>query len=113
MSVAVDQGVVTLKVGRMTMTLATRSPTSSGGSKGAPRLNQMNTDEEVITAWEITARKSQKAWRLPCPEKWLLMLLALSIVGVSLGLARLFAANAETLLAPFVQTHCCVRSSVR
>ena len=36
-------------------------------------------------------------------RKWLLMLLALAIAGASIGLARLFGANAETLLAPFVR----------
>ena len=83
-------------------TRATRSPTSSSGSKGVRLvLNQMNTDEEVMTASEFAGQELGN-FRDYLARKWLLILMALAIVAVSWLLAQFFAARSETLLAPFV-----------
>ncbi len=101
-NVAVDQGVVTLQ-GRVDDDDSRDEITDVVRRVEGVLLvlNQMNIDDEVMTAWEVTAQEVKKLGDY-LARKWLLMLLALSIVGVSMGLARLFAANAETLLAPFV-----------
>ena len=64
-------------------------------------LNQMKTDEEVMTAPEFATRELSKIGDY-FARKWLLVLVALGIAAFSALLARLFAAHSETLLAPFV-----------
>jgi small conductance mechanosensitive channel len=64
-------------------------------------LNQMGTDEEVMTAWEFAARELTML-RTYLGRKWLLILLSAGVVAASAMLARLFSARAEILLAPFV-----------
>jgi small-conductance mechanosensitive channel len=65
-------------------------------------LNQMKTDEEVMTAWDFAAREVNVI-RSYFVRKWLLILVALVVVAISALLARLFAAHADWLLAPFVR----------
>jgi small-conductance mechanosensitive channel len=64
-------------------------------------LNQMKTDEETMTAWDFAIRELNVIGSY-FVRKWLVMLLALGLVAASVLLARLFAARADTLLAPFV-----------
>ena len=64
-------------------------------------LNQMGTDEEVMTAWEFAARELTML-RIYLGRKWLLILLSAAVVAASATLARLFSARAEILLSPFV-----------
>jgi small conductance mechanosensitive channel len=64
-------------------------------------LNQMKTDEEVMTAAEF-ARLELNTLQSYFARKWLLILLSLLIVATLTMLARLFSANAEIVLAPFV-----------
>src|SRR5205823_1053702 len=64
-------------------------------------LNQMSTDEEVMTASEFAGRELDTL-RGYLGRKWLLILLALGIVATAAMLARLFSAKAEVVLAPFV-----------
>ena len=64
-------------------------------------LNQMGTDEEVMTAWEFAARELTML-RTYLGRKWLLILLSAAVVAASAMLARLFSARAEILLSPFV-----------
>src|SRR5271165_2048173 len=64
-------------------------------------LNQLNTDEEVMTGWQFAGR-DLGVLRDYLARKWLLILLALSTATISCLLARLFAARSEDLLAPFV-----------
>ena len=64
-------------------------------------LNQMETDEEVMTAWEFAARELTML-RTYLGRKWLLILLSAAVVAASAMLARLFSARAEILLSPFV-----------
>ena len=65
-------------------------------------LNQLDTDDEVMTAWEFASREL-KALRDYLARKWILILLAMAIVAVSWLLARLFASRSEVLLAPLVR----------
>ena len=65
-------------------------------------LNQMNTDEESMTAREFVVRELNTLGDY-LARRWLLILLALGIIAGSLLLARLFAARAESMLAPFVR----------
>ncbi len=65
-------------------------------------INQMNTDEEVMTAWQFGAQQARGVTHY-VGRKWLVILLAIAVVAASAVLARLFSANAETLLAPFVR----------
>jgi small conductance mechanosensitive channel len=64
-------------------------------------LNQLNTDEEVMTGWQFAGRELG-ALRDYLARKWFLILLALSTATISCLLARLFAARSEDLLAPLV-----------
>ena len=65
-------------------------------------MNQMNTDDEVMTAWEFAAGEAGNL-RDYVAKKWLLVLLAGLIFVTSALVARVFAANAEVILAPFVR----------
>jgi small-conductance mechanosensitive channel len=64
-------------------------------------LNQLKTDEEMMTAPEFATGELNKI-RDYFARKWLLVLVALGLAAISAVLARLFAAHSETLLAPFV-----------
>ena len=65
-------------------------------------INQMNTDEEVMTAWQFGEQQASGVMHY-VGRKWLVILLAIAVIAVSAVLARLFSAHAETLLAPFVR----------
>jgi small conductance mechanosensitive channel len=64
-------------------------------------MNQMKTDEEVMTAWQFGAQEAGAFFHY-LGRKWLLIALALAVVALSAALARLFAGHSETLLAPFI-----------
>lgn len=64
-------------------------------------LNNLKTDAQVMTARELAARTIHDAWDF-IQREWALALLALAVVVVFLGLARLFNTYSETLLAPFI-----------
>ena len=101
-SVGVDDGVVLLQ-GRVTDDDSRDEITDVVKRVEGVRvvLNQMNTDEEMMTAVEV-AGLELKTLRSYFARKWLLILLALSIVATLAIVARLFSANAEIVLAPFV-----------
>jgi small-conductance mechanosensitive channel len=65
-------------------------------------LNQMKTDEELMTAYEFAARELGII-RDYFARKWLLIIVAIALVAVAALLGRFFAANSETLLAPFIR----------
>ncbi len=65
-------------------------------------LNQLATDEEVMTAWEF-AEREVRALSDYLARKWILILLATVIMAVSWLLARLFASRSDVLLAPLVR----------
>ncbi len=65
-------------------------------------MNQMSTDDEVMTAWQSAARELGALGDY-FQRNWLLMILAAVFVAASALLARLFAAKSETILAPFVR----------
>jgi small conductance mechanosensitive channel len=65
-------------------------------------LNQLNTDEEVMTAWQFAERELNALFDY-LARKWILIVLALVIVAVSWLLARLFASRSDILLAPLVR----------
>jgi small-conductance mechanosensitive channel len=102
MKVTVDDGVVTL-VGRVDDDDSRDEITDVVKRVEGVRLvlNQMKTDEETMTAWDFAARELDVI-RSYFVRKWLLILLALALAAASVLLARLFAARADTLLAPFV-----------
>ena len=102
LSVEVDDGVVLLR-GR-----ADREDTLDEITDVVKRvegvrlvLNQMGTDEEVMTAWEFAGRELAMM-RTYLGRKWLVILLSAAVVAASAMLARLFSARAELLLSPFV-----------
>jgi small-conductance mechanosensitive channel len=64
-------------------------------------MNQMSTDEEVMTGWQFGAQEAGALLHF-LGRKWLLMVVAAVVVGLSFVLARAFANHAETLLAPFI-----------
>jgi small conductance mechanosensitive channel len=100
--VAVDDGVVSLE-GRVddddSRDEITNVVTRVEGVRVV--MNQMKTDEEVMTAWQLGAEETGALFQY-IARKWLLILLALAVVAVSAALARLFASHSETLLAPFI-----------
>ncbi len=65
-------------------------------------LNQMKTDEELMGARELASRELGMI-RDYFARKWLLILVALALVAGSALLGRFFAANSETILAPFLR----------
>jgi len=101
-SVGVDDGVVLLR-GRVDNDDSRDEITDVVKRVEGVRLvlNQMKTDEEVMTAAEV-ARFELNTLRSYFARKWLLILLSLLIVATLTMLARLFSANAEIVLAPFV-----------
>jgi small-conductance mechanosensitive channel len=102
-SVQVDDGVVTLE-GRVDSDDSRDEITDVVKRVEGVRLvlNQLKTDDEVMTAWEFAGRELRS---IPdyFARNWLRIVLALVIMATSALLARLFAARAETLLAPFVR----------
>ena len=100
--VAVDDGVVSLE-GRVddddSRDEITNVVTRVEGVRVV--MNQMKTDEEVMTAWQLGAQETGALFHY-IARKWLLILLALAVVALSAALARLFAGHSETLLAPFI-----------
>ena len=64
-------------------------------------LNQMKTDDQMMSAWAFAARDFAAVGTY-FQRNWLLIVLAIAIIVVSALLARLFATRSETILAPFV-----------
>jgi len=65
-------------------------------------INRLTTDAEVLTAPELLKEKVAAICGL-VKRRWLLGVLAVGVVLASMMLARVFNAQAETLLAPFVK----------
>lgn len=66
-------------------------------------LNRMKTDAQVMTAWELLVKVVSDLWQTVA-NRWLLVLLALGIVLIAFGLARLFWHYSQILLAPFIES---------
>jgi small conductance mechanosensitive channel len=101
-NVAVDDGVVTLK-GRVDDDDSRDEITDVAKRVEGVRLvlNQLGTDEEVMTGWEF-AKQELGNFRNYIARLWILILMSLAIVAASWLLAQFFAARSETLLAPVV-----------
>ena len=112
-NVAVDDGVVTLQ-GRVDDDDSRDEITDVVKRVEGVRLvlNQMDTDEEVMTGLEF-AEQELGNFRDYFARKWILILMALAIVAASWLLAQFFASRSETLLAPSCTTSCCGRWSAR
>ena len=65
-------------------------------------INDTKTDAEVLTAPEFLMRQLN-GYRDIIAKKWLLALLALTLLFGAAALARLVGRHAETILAPFTQ----------
>jgi len=65
-------------------------------------INRLQTDDEALSAPELVWRKIVGIWGVVA-QRWLLAVLALGLVMASAGLARVFNAYSETLLAPFLK----------
>jgi small-conductance mechanosensitive channel len=65
-------------------------------------LNLMKTDAEVLSAHQLALKVLREIGQ-EIARKWLLALLAVTIVLLALGVARVFGTHAETLLAPFIE----------
>jgi small conductance mechanosensitive channel len=102
-NVAVDEGVVSLD-GRVDDNDSRDEVTDVVKRVEGVRvvMNQMNTDDEVMTASQFAAKEAG-ALTSYLERKWLLILIALVIVVASVSLARLFGAHSETVLAPFIR----------
>ena len=100
--VAVDDGVVTL-TGQVQDDDTLDEITDVVKRVEGVRLvmNQMNTDEKVMTAWEFAASELGKIGDY-FKRMWLLIILAIIFVALSMVLARAFATRSETILAPFI-----------
>jgi small-conductance mechanosensitive channel len=101
-SIAVDGGVVTLQ-GRVDDDDTRDELTDVVRRVEGVRLvlNQTNTDEEQMTAWEFAGQELGTIGHY-FARKWLVILLSLGIVAGSWLLAQFFASRSETILAPFV-----------
>jgi small-conductance mechanosensitive channel len=64
-------------------------------------LNQMKTDDDVMTAWQMATRETDALMQF-FSQKWLLIVAAFAIIATFIGAARLFGSHSETILAPFV-----------
>ncbi|WP_022947412.1 mechanosensitive ion channel family protein [Methylohalobius crimeensis] len=64
-------------------------------------LNQMKTDAQVMTAWRLLNKVLTDFWH-SVSNRWLLALLALAVLVVAIGLAKLFMRHAQLLLLPFI-----------
>jgi small conductance mechanosensitive channel len=102
-SVSVDDGVVTIE-GQVQDDDTSDEVTDVVKRVEGVRLvmNQMKTDDEMMSAWEFAARDLGAVGGY-FQRTWLLMVLAVAIIVVSALLARLFATRSETILAPFVR----------
>jgi small-conductance mechanosensitive channel len=102
-TVAVDHGVVTLD-GHVQNEDVRDDLTQFTQKVEGVRLvlNRMQTDAQVLSAWQLGAQDMERLWQV-VSRQWLLVLIALGYGLVFLGLARLFVAYSETLLAPFVR----------
>jgi small-conductance mechanosensitive channel len=102
-NVSVDDGVVTLH-GRVDTDDSRDEITDVVRRVEGVRLvlNQMKIDEEAMTAGEFL-RQEVTTLTDYVGRRWLLMLLAMGIIGIAVYLAHLFASRAETLLAPVVR----------
>jgi small conductance mechanosensitive channel len=65
-------------------------------------LNLMKTDAEVLSAHQLALKVLREIGQAVA-RKWVLALLAVAIALLALGLARVFGAHAEALLAPFIE----------
>ncbi len=101
-TVAVDDGVVTL-TGQVQDDDTQDEITDVVKRVEGVRLvmNQMNTDEQVMTAWQFAAQELGGIGGY-FKKNWLLMILAVIFVAIAAFLARIFAAKSE-ILAPFVR----------
>ena len=102
-AVAVDDGVVTL-TGQVQDDDTLDEITDVVKRVEGVRLvmNQMQTDEKVMTAWEFALNDLGKIAGY-FKRMWLLMILAVLVVLTSFALARVISARSETMLAPFIQ----------
>jgi small conductance mechanosensitive channel len=102
-SVSVDDGVVTIE-GQVQDDDTSDEVTDVVKRVEGVRLvmNQMKTDDEMMSAWEFAARDLASVGGY-FQRTWLLMVFAAAIIVVSALLARLFATRSETILAPFVR----------
>jgi small conductance mechanosensitive channel len=100
--VGVDDGVVTLH-GRVDDDDSRDEITDVAKRVEGVRLvlNQLDTDDEVMTGPEFAARELGSV-RDYLARKWILILMALTIVAASWLVAQFFASRSETLLAPVV-----------
>jgi small conductance mechanosensitive channel len=101
-TIAVDDGVVTLG-GRVDDDSSRDEITDVVKRVEGVRLvlNQMNTDEESMTAWESAEHEVAGLWTY-LARKWLLIVVAITLVSLFAFAAKKVAASSETLLAPFV-----------
>jgi small-conductance mechanosensitive channel len=65
-------------------------------------INRLATDAEVLTAPQLVMEQMRAIWGV-VSRRWLLAILALGVVMAFAGLARVFNAYSELLLAPFVK----------
>jgi small-conductance mechanosensitive channel len=100
--VSVDEGVVTL-TGRVDDQDTQDEITDVVKRVEGVRLvlNQTVTDNDVMSGWEFARQEAGNFFDY-LARKWVLILLALSIVAISWLLAQAFATHAETILAPLV-----------
>ena len=68
-------------------------------------MNQMKTDEEVMTAWQFAAKEAGGLFQY-LSRKWLLIVVALAIVVLFMSLARLFGAMPRRCWLPLSITRC-------
>ncbi len=101
-NVAVDDGVVTLE-GRVDDDESRKEITDVLRRVEGVRLvlNQMKTDEEVLTAWGIVSHQGASVVNY-FAQKWLVMIAALCLISLSVWGARAFADHSEWLLARLV-----------
>jgi small conductance mechanosensitive channel len=62
----------------------------------------MRTDAQVLTGPQLAGHVLVSFWQAIC-RNWLLVLIAVAVFLISIALARVLGANAETLLAPFLK----------
>jgi small-conductance mechanosensitive channel len=101
--IEVDHGVVTLE-GQVENEELRDSVTQFTRKVEGVRLvlNRMQTDAQVLSAWQLGEQAFDRFWQLISRE-WLLFLIALGYVVLSLALARLCATYSESLLSPFIK----------
>ena len=65
-------------------------------------INRLKTDAQVLTALELVKQELHTIWQA-ISRRWLLALLAISLVLGFAALAKQFNQHSETLLSPFVE----------